>query len=396
MPSTDNNDQTSCARKGINEVIESFLGQHYTFRYNEIKEFAEYLKGDGWVQVGRYELNSMRRRLDREVGISTSPKNLQSIIESDFTQKVNPVVEYFTLLPGITGTRSIDALAATVDVVNSEHWTEYLKRWIVAMYANAISERECRNHSCLTLTGPQGTFKTTWLNHLCPKPLSDYLFTGKIDPNGKDIQMCIAECVLINIDDNLRTLNRRDADAVKQLITTSIIKVRRPYDTHVHEYRHLASFCASVNGSEFLSDPTGSRRFLVFEVRSIDIARALEINMDDVFAEAKRLYEDGYRYWFNDEENRELSEMNTMFDIQTQEYELLFECFEPVRGEDDEREGTTFTTTAILNHIQERHPNVKLNLKYMGQALRKAGFERCSMRIGGEPVYVWRARAVNR
>lgn len=51
----------------------------------------------------------------------------------------------------------------------------------------------------------------------------------------------------------------------------------------------MASFVASVNGNDFLTDPTGSRRFLPFEVLAIDIERAKEISMDAVYTEAKAL-----------------------------------------------------------------------------------------------------------
>ena len=63
---------------------------------------------------------------------------------------------------------------------------------------------------------------------------------------------------------------------------------------------------ASVNGNDFLTDPTGSRRFLPFEVLSIDIDRAIWVNMDRVYAEARTLLSSGFRYWFDEAEIEEL------------------------------------------------------------------------------------------
>ena len=63
---------------------------------------------------------------------------------------------------------------------------------------------------------------------------------------------------------------------------------------------------ASVNGNDFLTDPTGSRRFLPFEVLSIDIDRAIWVDMDRVYAEARTLLNNGFRYWFDDTEIEEL------------------------------------------------------------------------------------------
>ena len=62
----------------------------------------------------KYRLNSFRRELDRTIGISTSAENLRSMLESDFSERVNPVQAYFHKLPPATGTQAIDELTATV------------------------------------------------------------------------------------------------------------------------------------------------------------------------------------------------------------------------------------------------------------------------------------------
>ena len=71
--------------------------------------------------------------------------------------------------------------------------------WLVAVVVNAMDDLLWRNHTCLVLTGEQGKFKTTFLDLLCPEELKSYLFTGKIDPQGKDVQTLIAEYLLFFI-----------------------------------------------------------------------------------------------------------------------------------------------------------------------------------------------------
>ena len=93
----------------------------------------------------------------------------------------------------------------------------------------------------------------------------------------------IGQNLIVNIDDQLKALNKRDENELKNLITCPMVKYRMPYDKYVEEHPHLASFVASVNGNDFLTDPTGSRRFLPFEVLSIDIERAKAISMDSVY-----------------------------------------------------------------------------------------------------------------
>lgn len=100
-----------------------------------------------------------------------------------------------------------------------------------------------------------------------------------------------------------------------------------PYEKHIEERPHLTSFVASVNGNDFLTDPTGSRRFLPFEVLSIDIDKAKAISMDSMYSEAKALLKSGFRYWFNDEEIIELHHNSEAFQVYTTEMELLLRYF---------------------------------------------------------------------
>ena len=71
--------------------------------------------------------------------------------------------------------------------------------------------------------GQAGTVQSWWLDNLCPTPLKNYLFTGKIDPQGKDILTLIAEYLFINIDDQLKELNKQNENALKNLITTPAV-----------------------------------------------------------------------------------------------------------------------------------------------------------------------------
>ena len=314
-----------------NSKIEAYLSTHYEFRYNTVLGRTEYRsKNDAhFSKVGRYEINTLRREIDNDIGIITSSDNLYSIIESSFSPRINPIQENFKGLPlidignsnhdcgnGVSlSLKAIPALASCVAVRNPDKWMPYLTKWLVAVVSNAMDDRECRNHTCLVLTGEQGKFKTTFLDLLCPPALHGYSYTGKIYPQEKDTLTYIGQNLIVNIDDQLKALNKRDENELKNLITCPMVKYRMPYDKYVEEHPHLASFVASVNGNDFLTDPTGSRRFLPFEVLSIDIERAKSISMDSVYAEAKALLKSGFRYWFDDDEMAELYRESEEFQV---------------------------------------------------------------------------------
>ena len=403
------NDRRNHNRKSSsskNAEIEVYLSSYYEFRYNTVLDRTEYRNRScgHFAKVGRYEINTLRRELDCEEGASTSSENLYSIIESSFSPRINPTQEYFKALPLIDiksvnvssnpvslSLKSIPELANCVVVRNSDKWLPYLTKWLVAVVANAMDDRECRNHTCLVLTGEQGKFKTTFLDLLCPPALYGYSYTGKIYPQEKDTLTYIGQNLIVNIDDQLKALNKRDENELKNLITCPMVKYRMPYDKYVEEHPYLASFVASVNGNDFLTDPTGSRRFLPFEVLSIDIEIAKVISMDSVYAEAKALLKSGFRYWFDDDEIAELYRESEDFQVQTAEMELLLRCFEkPMEDENY----LLMTTTEILTYLGI-YTHQPLLAKRMGEALKKAGYIKVSKRRnGGSPIYVYKIRKI--
>lgn len=390
-----------------NGEIETYLSSYYQFRYNTVLGRTEYRgKNDAlFSKVGRYEINTLRREIDNDIGIVTSSDNLYSIIESSFSPRINPIQEYFKRLSATDignsnrdcgndvslSLKAIPALASCVVVRNSDKWLPYLTKWLVAVVVNAMDDRECRNHTCLVLAGEQGKFKTTFLDLLCPPALHGYSYTGKIYPQEKDTLTYIGQNLIVNIDDQLKALNKRDENELKNLITCPMVKYRMPYDKYVEEYPHLANFVASVNGNDFLTDPTGSRRFLPFEVLSIDIERAKAISMDNVYAEAKALLKSGFRYWFDDDEIAELYRESEDFQVQTAEMELLLRCFEkPTENESY----SLMTTTEILTYLGI-YTHQPLVAKRMGEALKKAGYIKVSKRRnGGSPIYVYKIRKI--
>ena len=382
-------DAHTSSKQSKNERIENFLRERYNFRFNTVKsrtEFHPSATDELFSPLTKFDINSMRRSLDASTGINTSGDNIRAILESDFCPKVNPVQEYFRSLPEIDENEpsEIARLAKCVTVINAEKWQPYLLKWLVSVVANAMDDLLCRNHTCLVLTGEQGKFKTTFLDLLCPLSLKSYLFTGKIDPQSKDTQTLIAEYLFINIVDQLKALNKRDENELKNLITTPRVKYRRPYDVYIEEYPHLASFMASVNGNDFLTDPTGSRRFLPFEALYIDIDRMKDTDMDNVFSQAYHLYKSGFRYWFNKDEVMELNYSNNEFQMQTVEYEMLIKGF--TEPDENDTQESFYTTTEIVDYLQP-FCSTRLVVKQMGEALRKSSFKRESRRVNGKPVW---------
>lgn len=300
------------------QQVMDYLNKNYKFRFNVVKNQIEIFdsKTETFERLVRKKINTISVEIKKS-GLNTSAVELEELLYSDFIPNVNPIHEYFTnLQPNNDNVDYIAQLCNTVTVGNPQKWNEYFTKWMVAVVANAMTDKGCQNHACLVLTGGQGLFKTTWLDNLAPKKLSSYIYTGKIDPNSKDALIYIAEFLFINIDDQLTQLNKQQESELKDLITTPSVKYRKPYDQYVTEYPHLASFMASENDWYFLSNTIKSRRFLPFEVLRIDIDAAKKIDMDKVWAQAYALFKSGFAYFFNEAEIHELLEINKDYEFQ--------------------------------------------------------------------------------
>lgn len=236
QPESDNLPQNTNDSKPLKvsntELVKKYFNANYNFRYNTITDTPEWKTSTDtrFKPLDDYKLNSLSFELESK-GSNVSTDKIFKLLKSDFVTLVNPIEEYFEGLEVedvMTG--HIKKLTQTVKVDNPTLFESHFTKWIVGVVANSLTYAGCQNHTCLVLTGDQGAYKTTWLTNLCPLTLKDYIFTGKIDVDKNDTQSMLSEFLIINIDDQLRNLNRKDENALKTLITLESVKVRRPYD----------------------------------------------------------------------------------------------------------------------------------------------------------------------
>jgi hypothetical protein len=194
-------------------------------------------------------------------------------------------------------------------------WRACFKKWFVAMVASWLKD-EVVNHTVLVLVGRQGIFKTTWLECLIPPHLREYCCKlANANQLNKDDRLRIAEFGLINMDE-LDAMNARELNAMKSVITATDVNERAAYGYTKERRIRLASFCASSNKREFLTDITGNRRWLPFEVESIQNPFETIFPYDRMYAQARYLIEHDFNYWFELEEIDVLEEHNESFRAQ--------------------------------------------------------------------------------
>lgn len=359
--------------EGYVSQIQEFLTGGFCLRRNIVRRMVEYSglkKKDVFQQVTDYWENSVWCALQK-AGVYCRVSDLRSVINSDYSPEYNPFCSYFKNLPAWDGkTDHIGQLASTIDTTCPDYWTKCLKKWLVSVVACAINERKA-NHTVLLLSGVQGLGKTTWLRNLVPPVLRNYVYSGNLDPTAKDSSLLMSDCFLIILDE-LSGQTRVELNQLKALITKDSILERRPYARNAEAFVRRASFAATVNDSQILTDRTGSRRFLCFETLRIDYTSP--INHDAIYAQALALYKDGFRYWFAEKDITEINNNNEPFQQTSPEAELLFTYFRiPVRFE----AYILLSASEIMSKIAERShfSTAKMSINQLGKVLKSAGFE---------------------
>jgi predicted P-loop ATPase len=362
------------------EDIKAFLGGRLYLRHNVITGRVEcrlpsnyQTDGTDWQPISDRVVNSLWAELSQVKPVRAH--DMYRVMESDFAPDYHPFRYYLDHLPPWDGQDYIIELSVSVTIRGGVEkqmlFYEYLKKWLVAMVAGWVDESVV-NNVILVLIGEQGSYKTTWFNYLLPPELKTYFYT-KTNANrmGRDDLLTLAQYGLVCCEE-LDTMRPSELNQLKAAVTMPSIDERAAY-AHFHEHRqHIASFCGTGNNVQFLGDETGNRRWLPFEVESIRSPRDHPFNYAGIYAQAYALYQDGFRYWFSQDEIRQLSEHNRAFETPRLETELVQLYFrQPTEVETGE-----FMSVARAMQIVSANISQKLSAVHLGRALSELGFRR--------------------
>ena len=373
------------------DEIEKFLNDHIYLRRNVVTMRTEWrkpssYKDDGtedWQPMSDWKLNSLWKEMMKEKPVIF--EHMRKIIESDSFTDYHPFRYYPDHLPPWDGEDHILAMSVSVqvkgDVEEQMRFAEYLKKWLVAMVAGWVDDTVV-NNVILVLIGEQGSYKTTWFNYLLPPELKSYFYT-KTNANrmGRDDLLTLAQYGLVCCEE-LDTMRPSELNQLKAAVTMPSIDERAAY-AHCHEHRkHIASFCGTGNNAQFLSDPTGNRRWLPFEIERIESPRDHPFDYVGIYAQAYALYQEGFQYWFSRDDILRLSDHNRQFETPRLEYELANLYFCQPSGA---RPGV-FMSVARAMQIVSANISQKLSPVYLGRAMGELGFRR--VKFNGQRGYI--------
>ena len=318
-------------------------------------------------------VNSLYCRFCLDTGRQAKISDFYIIIESDFYPEYHPMHEYLESLPAWDGiTDHIDRVASMVRVTgcSQKMHNRFFKQWLVAMVA-AWLEPDKTNHEILTYIGPQGIYKSTFVRHLLPPQLSGYFstknFAGRMT---KDDRLELTEMALISLEE-LDSLQSAELNQLKAITTDPTVNERAAFARYKERRAHIASFCGTGNNPRFLTDLTDNRRWLPFMVRDIDSPWTHPMPYTEMYAQAYALYREGFRYWFDADDNAELARHNRQFEEPCMEEELIATYLRVPYGDEV---GEFLTATRIIELVgaSVKRP---LSAKKVALCMNRLGFE---------------------
>lgn len=160
----------------------------------------------------------------------------------------------------------------------------------------------------------------------------------------------MAQFMLINLDEFNQISPQVQQGFLKNLIQLPTLKYKPPYGSHVMEFPRLASFIATSNMNDILTDPSGNRRFIGIELTGpIDVS--VRPNHQQLFAQAIVALGNGEKCYFDAEQVKLIMQSNCQFEV-VQPIDQYFRLyFEPA---DDEKEGEYMTAAEIFDFLKKQ------------------------------------------
>ena len=275
-----------------------------------------------WIQLDERVLCSIRGQIAADTGKRVLKQDVRDVLNSDFSRLSHPVREYVEALPAWDSRDRVKELCSHVSAQEPQYFEWTLHKWLVAAVATWMSDLSS-NHEIFVLIGAQGIYKTTFFRHLLPPQLRMYFWENAHNSfSSKDDHLALAENCLVEIEE-IDLQSPRDISELKALATSEKVKERRPYARFREEKHRLASFCGSGNQERFLSDETGNRRWLCHKVDHIDDPRTWGLDYDQLYAQLRDELRQGFRYWFDPDEQRRVERQNEAFRIESDEEQLI-------------------------------------------------------------------------
>ena len=356
--------------KDVTKRILRFFEKRFDFRYNQLTGVTEYrpkgATGESFHPIDEREMNGLiiEARLE---GIYCWNSQVQTWVLSNKVKAYHPFHLYMKELPDWDGTDRVTPFLKRVS--DEEWWLHDARCWLRAMTDQWMGKMRTHANALMPvlMSREQGMGKSTFCRLLLPDSLQAYYLDHLNLSPGASPEKKIVNNGLINLDEFDKISEKRQPDLKNLLQMLSVSVYRGKRLGYITEPR-LASFIATTNSLRFLTDPTGSRRFLCVEVKRYIPDMPLEHKQ--FYAQLKWELSEGLPDFLNKEEEAALQRRNKKYYRESMLEDVFHACF---RLPDETHKGEWMTAAEMF----------KVMVKHNASALRGITAKQLSYRLRG-------------
>ena len=218
-------------------------------------------------------------------------------------------------------------------------------------------------------------------------PLPAFFMQGPIEADNKDSHIELCSKWIWELDELDSTFRKSEQAALKSFITREYVTFRAPYGHFDITKRATAAFIGTINNvAGFLVDPTGNRRYRVCTMTKIDWNYEKDVDINQVWAQARELYLSGETYKMDSEQEKKIQAVTSEYEVEDAMMHTLITKFNVEPGDRDH-----YTAPAeIMSMLDMPMGQDVRNSMRLAAVLFKLGCTRERIMISGHKVTVWR------
>jgi hypothetical protein len=371
-----------------------------SFRYNELDLRGEVETSSGWQRITDADMDSAYVLLTGK-GWKIGPEAVvKAILHVARQTPVHPVRDYLQRVkadPSITP-YDLDQVAPKLFRASQPLHVAMVRKWLIGAAARAL-QPGCQMDYCLVLKGGQGLLKSTGLKALTS---AEWVTSTHAD-GDKDFLQNVHSCWVYELAELETITSKKQAGALKNLITTATDVFRPPYGRTPERTDRRSVFCATVNKDQFLRDDTGNRRFWVVPIEGSDqLDRdAIAAARDAIWKAAVLAHEAGELPMLSKELEALSAAQNEEYNEQDAWTGMVQAWMdgEPLHRWDPERDPSTstfdpagaFSSAEILYSagLKRTDAITRADEMRLGEVLKGLGFASRQRRVRGKVARLW-------
>ncbi len=192
------------------------------------------------------------------------------------------------------GVKRIDTWLSEICGLEPEHYSLLFQdKFLIGAVARAMKPG-CKLDTALVLEGPQGVGKSTLFSTLFGRK---WFTDAPFVLGSTNSYLLLRKKWVVELAEMKVMTARSNILGMKGLLSQIDDTYRSPYGRVAESHPRKTIFVGTTNEEQYLSDPTGNRRYWPVYVEYVDVQRLQEMK-NQLWGEARARYDEGAPWWF--------------------------------------------------------------------------------------------------